>query len=229
MEDVMRSMRNEMNRLRGARGMPKLVIEPRQRTFTPQITLPDPSSQRVMLSPVPEPPSVPPSEQRQILECPICPDPDPDCPCQRTQVPTGRQMNSMATFTLAAQTIAHDGSACGLCQSNAECLCRVVEEPSREEAKSSCGLCTSSTFCACHDKDDTVTSAPSTSHEALPLRRRPRSSGARNLVWSIDTPASGSRADEAVCSGDPSSCDACRNDAFGMSHLIQSSTGLTSP
>jgi hypothetical protein len=49
---------------------------------------------------------------------------------------------------------------------------------------------------------------------AVPLRLRARPA-AKQSVWKLDNVPAGQSRSEAVCTGDPSNCDACRNDSFG--------------
>jgi hypothetical protein len=107
-----------------------------------------------------------------------------------------------------------------------------------------CGLCTSASFCACKASAAATSSsyassqspviglsaglAPSTTQAsasssyataAVPLRLgrvRPKA----NAIWALTSPAAVTppKSAEAVCSGDPSNCDACRDDRFGESH-----------
>jgi hypothetical protein len=248
-------------------------------TVNPRILTPEPSLPR---------------ENRTLVACPICPDPDPDCPCQQVGAQSGAAPSPGSAIQLpriraAAQTtMVPPPSTCGLCQSTEECLCRAVDEaeaeagagaegqvegidikpilpPSHLDDRSpvddSCGLCTGGEFCACKAVASNDSSSPivgaaastaavavavavaqspssSSSSAALPLRLRVRGT-AKTSIWALDNPtptpmpnssasvpansrptlvrnATASRS-EAVCSGDPSNCDACRNDSFGMS------------
>jgi AP-1-like factor len=246
-------------------------------TVNPRILTPEPSLPR---------------ENRTLVACPICPDPDPDCPCQQVQSGAASSPGSaiqLPRIREAAQTtMVPPPSTCGLCQSTEECLCRAVDEaeaeagaqgevegidikpilpPSHLDDRSpvddSCGLCTGGEFCACKavasNNSSTLTvgavasatpvavaqsPSSSSSSAALPLRLRVRGT-LKTSIWALDNPtatptptptptlnasasvpvdsrptlvrnASASRS-EAVCSGDPSNCDACRNDSFGMS------------
>lgn len=132
---------------------------------------------------------------------------------------------------------------CGFCQSTDECLCRMIEEedvkpiiitPPTETMRlldDGCGLCADGGFCACavarNSPGGLVTSISpivSTSpRAAMPLKKLKSNGTARKSIWTLDSgvvPASGAGATaaraEAVCSGDPRNCDACRNDSFGM-------------
>jgi len=205
------------------------------------------------------------------LACPICPDPDPDCPCQRTVEPVLGPARIEPTLGMNTLGL----SRCGLCDMSPEaCLCRptVEEEIDVKPDISSpvpatmdmtdCGLCTSESFCACRAAaaasssnvfadsfslsvqipssppvpskavplkskaasmtlsgplSATPTSAAPTATVAAPavalkLRRRP---AAKQSVWTLDNVPAGTSRAEAVCTGDPSNCDACRNDSFG--------------
>lgn len=170
------------------------------------------------------------------LTCPICPDPDPDCPCQRA--PTLSRVEPTLGF-----------ARCGLCDLAPEsCLCEAVEEdikpiiqrsPSPLDFQEDCGLCTNDSFCACRAgasassisgssyvnypsspgpgaspaKSSAQIAAPAV---ALKLRRRP---AAKQSVWALDNVPAGTSRVEAVCTGDPSNCDACRNDSFGKNKI----------
>lgn len=174
------------------------------------------------------------------LACPICPDPDPDCPCQRLD------------STLPMSTLSP--SRCGLCDQFPEaCLCNgaahmhqdedvkpvIPRSPSPGPAPADdpgCGLCTSESFCACRaglnlgasiSLPPPVASAPAASASigiaapavALRLRSRP---AAKQSVWALDNVPAGTSRKEAVCTGDPSNCDACRNDSFGEYPMVTS-------
>ena len=220
-------LQNELHNLRVVRGMPALVVEPTQHVLLQQQAIP----------PLGPPPFAPlsPAPRGPLKDCPICPDPDPDCPCQEQQQPgtttdTQTQIGStsLSTLTLAAQTVAQHGESCGLCHSEDDCLCRVVENKS-SDVNVGCGLCTTSSVCAC--EETTITTAMSPHTAAIPLRRGPRSNQSRSRIWAINTSSNASEESDAVCSSDPSNCDACRNDTFGQrlpsSH--SDSHELTSP
>ncbi|KAL7420777.1 hypothetical protein Q5752_004729 [Cryptotrichosporon argae] len=165
---------------------------------------------------------------RAPIACPICPDPDPDCPCQR---PAGAEPST---------------ASCGLCASLDECLCVEtkpdipstpvralaalvpLESPTRGMEDHGCGLCTSAEFCACRANADpsppTVraliesgTAVIMASTGAVPLRLKSRAKKAS--LWTLDnvlvSPLASSPPGEAVCTGDPNNCDACRDDKFG--------------
>jgi hypothetical protein len=146
--------------------------------------------------------------KRIPVACPICPDPDPDCPCQQPQVQT--------PVTLPEP----HHSDCGLCTTPAECLCRIVNEepPPPKGPKGKCDVCPSLAICLC--EDDTPPPKPSA---ALPLRLKLKSKTGgvdkgetKKTFWRLDNVI---KKGEAVCSGDPSNCDACKDDTFGMSPL----------
>jgi hypothetical protein len=225
------------------------AITPLAGTSTPAASAPTP--RRSALAPSA-------SAANTTLACPICPDPDPDCPCQQ---------QSAAEPTLSARDLTLgmvDRSAsdrCGLCDLLlGACICRpqARQLPQDEDIKpdisspvamdnTDCGLCTSESFCACRaaaeasaadnflvpevstpvpparalplrrKKDAAAAAAASTATVAAPavalkLRRRPV---AAQSVWALDNVAPGTARTEAVCTGDPSNCDACRNDSFG--------------
>ncbi|GMK57511.1 hypothetical protein CspeluHIS016_0403450 [Cutaneotrichosporon spelunceum] len=202
------------------------------------------------------------AQQPNGLACPICPDPDPDCPCQRPASPAttlpatqpaplqplapqlaASQRGTDLTLLQATTTLVASAN-CGMCHmSSLDCVCN---EPQVEDIKPiipcspspprdtlaimnmdlDCGLCTSSSFCACRAglafTNDIPAPAPPVpappvqiAAPAVPLRLRVRPA-AKQSVWTLDNvPADQSRA-EAVCTGDPSNCDACRNDTFGQ-------------
>ncbi|KAL1413069.1 hypothetical protein Q8F55_000818 [Vanrija albida] len=175
------------------------------------------------------------------LACPICPDPDPDCPCQQSD-------DARMESTLAGPP---SSPRCGLCDLAPEaCLCNAVEEDikpviprSRESSPGpddspDCGLCTATDFCACRagaaaaassGPASGISAAPpppppktkplptlsaGVAAPAIPLRLRTRPAK-RQSVWSLENVPSGTSRKEAVCTGDPSNCDACKNDSFG--------------
>lgn len=179
------------------------------------------------------------------LACPICPDPDPDCPCQQPGGRTAAVYPDPGQVVLAQGVDSGMDSSCGLCSNADECLCRVVVEQKPDVTPSShvssgiipatadsCGLCTSTDFCACRVEAPAPVSAarapiipdvvPTSGLEtvsiakALPLRK---ANGARPKanIWRIDNQviSSSSKRTDAVCTGDPSNCDACRDDRFG--------------
>jgi hypothetical protein len=212
-------------------------------------------------------------DRRPTMDCPICPDPDPDCPCQQRETnvsappPPPVRPTPLAALHLAVKAMAEadpsptpGGTSCGVCQTNEECLCQVIDDLDKEDVKPTifptpspeiglggsmldgCGLCTSASFCACKanvgsssnssqspvmgiasitsgvmatsTKNPYQASAVSTA--AVPLRLgRNKRKGA--TIWSLDPPAAPppTKPVEAECSGDPSNCDACRDDSFG--------------
>lgn len=147
-----------------------------------------------------------PKEKRTPVACPICPDPDPDCPCQQPQ--------SQAVTPI----IEPHHSDCGLCKTPAECLCRIVnEDPSPPpKTKVKCDVCPSLAICLC--EDDSPPPPPRVS-AAIPLSLRLKNkssgidTGPKKTFWRLDNVI---KKGEAVCSGDPSNCDACKDDTFGM-------------
>ncbi|WVQ73242.1 hypothetical protein IAR50_002808 [Cryptococcus sp. DSM 104548] len=157
-------------------------------------------------------------------------------------------------LTLVPSASDDHAAACGFCHSSDECLCRAVEEDVKPDISSpsldfqtgddGCGLCTGGDFCACKEaaaaaastnffigssKSPKDTSAAtgvfkaSTTAAAMPLRLRGKASGAAKAsVWSLNPVPASPR--EAVCTGDPSNCDACRDDSFGREfcqHLFE--------
>ena len=158
--------------------------------------------------------------KRTPVACPICPDPDPDCPCQQTQ-----------TQTQAQEPLPEPHhSDCGLCTTPAECLCRIVnEDPSPPKpTKGKCDVCPSLAICLCEDDTPPPKATPTA---ALPLRLNLKSKTGgvdkgetKKTFWRLDNVI---KKGEAVCSGDPSNCDACRDDTFGMSPLTFSKARLT--
>ena len=246
----------------------------------PEIIGPSSRPSRRSVKPMSPPVQRSKADRKAIIDCPICPDPDPDCPCQqgssaskfRSASPSA---TSLATLSLAAKAIeeheptlsshrlvTQDGR-CGVCQSEEDCLCRILDAPAlaapiedhraqhvdgadgvrakieMKVTQDECGLCTSSTFCACK-----ITSSPeqriassfgiASGSTALPLRRTRPQASLKKRVWDLDggienrieDPSPSTRdtildphSATASCSGDPSNCEACRNDAFGKSHL----------
>ncbi|WVQ96442.1 hypothetical protein IAU59_003547 [Kwoniella sp. CBS 9459] len=275
MQDALRELRSEVEALRAGRGMETIVrMEVDQNTIDSLVPGPSPLlSRRQSLSHRHSHQTIPmmtpvPAQKRDLVDCPICPNPDPDCPCQ--------QGSSTATHT---QTIRRDvtlvqPSSCGLCHSTDECLCRVVEQEDVKPDISSprissptksfksiddgCGLCVGGGFCACRAASNTpsngsgsnpnftpikaVSLSSSTSNgttvvratssaAAMPLRLRSKTSGVvKPSIWSLSNasaPASPKNG-EAVCTGDPSNCDACKNDSFGREfcqHLFEGTDG----
>ncbi|WWC88627.1 uncharacterized protein L201_003540 [Kwoniella dendrophila CBS 6074] len=199
--------------------------------------------------------------KKDLVDCPICPNPDPDCPCQQGST-------SSVTQTIKKDITLAQPSSCGLCHSTDECLCRVVvnqQEP--EDIKpiitspnmssptksfklmdDGCGLCAGGGFCACRAASEVpsnnsgssgITKAVSignsssssitttnivratSSASAVPLRLKSKSNAnAKQSIWALNNvstaPITKSPKTEAVCTGDPDNCDACRNDTFGQ-------------
>ncbi len=220
------------------------------------------------------------SHDRPVIACPICPDPDPDCPCQQAQpvqidtpplttnttsigYSRGPQSSRISLaiypsndatgierkpFTVASSLPPHHASVsifrpssdsanmtiqsdkdCGICDSSDDCLCRIHDEEAEFKFTSTlpsvniphaeddaCGLCTSGDFCACREViTSTSSESPrqtSTIVPAVPLRAR-RSGQTKASVWALEDAQTIKT--EATCSGDPTNCDACRNDVFG--------------
>jgi len=192
LDETVDKLRSEVNDLRAQMGMTRVAVEARRRSLTRPASFP----------------VSPPVQRRPTLDCPICPDPDPDCPCQQPE----RRRASLDSLSLAAQTVSQQSNSCGLCQLADECLCRVVQVQPTVHEDAGCGLCTTSTFCAC--KEPLQSRALASPTTAMPLRLRSRPSGSRPRIWAIDNHVVSS---EAICSGDPSNCKACRDDAFGSS------------
>ncbi|WWC62656.1 uncharacterized protein I303_105253 [Kwoniella dejecticola CBS 10117] len=217
--------------------------------------------------------------------CPICPNPDPDCPCQQSSNSPSLDTNSQGLKRDVTLVQSHQhSSTCGLCHSTEECLCRVVvdnmnqAEPedikptimsspnisslsptkSFKSMDDGCGLCAGGGFCACRAASEassekaisignssssgvsphtsTVVRATS-SASALPLRLKSKSSNnaAKASIWSlnnVDTVVASvgvtTSPKEAVCTGDPDNCDACKNDTFGR-EFCQELFGDTHP
>ncbi|WVF68922.1 hypothetical protein IAT40_003696 [Kwoniella sp. CBS 6097] len=273
MQDALRELRAEVEALRAGRGMETIVrMEVDQNTIDSLVPGPSPLlSRRQSLShrhshqivPLMTPVQ---SQKRDLVDCPICPNPDPDCPCQQGS------SNSTHTQAIRRDVTLVQPSSCGLCHSTDECLCRVVEEEDIKPDISSprissptksfksiddgCGLCAGGGFCACRAASNTpsnssgsnsnlapikaVSLASSTSTTvvratssaaAMPLRLRSKTSGVvKPSIWSLsNAPASASpKNGEAVCTGDPSNCDACKNDSFGREfcqHLFEGTDG----
>ncbi|OCF45955.1 hypothetical protein I317_00043 [Kwoniella heveanensis CBS 569] len=276
MQDALRELRAEVEALRAGRGMETIVrMEVDQNTIDSLIPGPSPMlSRRQSLThrhshqTVPVMTSVQ-SQKRDLVDCPICPNPDPDCPCQ--------QGSSTAQHTQAIRrdvTLVQP-SSCGLCHSTDECLCRVVEEEdikpditsprissptkSFKSIDDGCGLCAGGGFCACRAASNTPSNGSGNSNSnlapvkavslsststinttvvratssaaAMPLRFKSKNSGVvKPSIWSISNasaPAS-PKTGEAVCTGDPSNCDACKNDSFGREfcqHLFEGTDG----
>lgn len=189
------------------------------------------------------------SSAPNALACPICPDPDPDCPCQRPASPAAVLPAARGDMTLLASTSVpmFVSPKCGLCELAPEaCICQTEEEdikpviprsrsrsPTPLDDSPDCGLCTNSGFCACRagaaasssagsdtslpfppPKPQPAPQAAQVAAPAVPLRLRARPA-AKQSVWKLDNVPAGTSRAEAVCTGDPSNCDACRNDSFG--------------
>jgi hypothetical protein len=171
---------------------------------------------------------------RQTIACPICPDPDPDCPCQAsTETSTlAHNSTSLDTLTLAAEAIDAHSTDCGFCNTTEECLCRAVQAEKANitaipsppkvggmDIDTSCGLCEGAGFCACKASEEEVTETSTNAQpmiSAVPLRLRARSGTiAKSPLWKLDGSPSDSPMKDAACSGDPSNCEACRDDDFG--------------
>lgn len=213
MEDMCASLMSEVERLRSQAGDSAgggLKLESTRATvIRPNAAVPLAHSPHAAAS----------TERRAgpTVACPICPDPDPDCPCQQP-----------AKQAPPAPVSTHQ-SDCGFCKTPAECLCRAVnEEPTPPKVLSStgkgkCDVCSSLTICLC--EGDTPPPAPpalprATAAVSLPLRSRLKGGAssettdvpARKPLWRLDNVV---KKGEAVCTGDPENCDACKNDSFG--------------
>ena len=245
LEDMCGSLMSEVERLRSRAGDEAgggLKLDPKRLTTT---------SSRHTHSHVPvSPPQV--KRTGPTVACPICPDPDPDCPCQQPsntkapqQVPqtlsqpreTEISLSSSSSTSTVLETAPHQ-SDCGFCKTPAECLCRIINEPTPPKPvlplsspKGKCDVCSSLTVCLC--EDDTPPPTQSTSIKPVPLPRAsaavplslrrnrnplPSGTGAgegiKRPLWRLDNVV---KKGEAVCTGDPENCDACKNDDFGMS------------
>lgn len=224
-------------------------------------------------SPLAMPTLVPNTDRRPTMDCPICPDPDPDCPCQQrdsaaTMAPPQHTPSApLMALHLAVKAMAEQdpsptpgGDACGVCSTDDECLCRAIDDmeedvkpvifptPSPESdllggvdfggpVGDGCGLCTSASFCACRanassngssqspimglstmvaTSSTTVYPTPPYSTAAVPLKLR-RAQNKSKSIWALEpaAPSPPKRNDDAMCSGDPSNCEACRDDSFG--------------
>ncbi|WVR06431.1 hypothetical protein IAU60_003462 [Kwoniella sp. DSM 27419] len=282
--DAVRSLQAEVESLRAGRGMETIVrMEVDQGTIDSLVPGPSPSlvhrssfmhqhshSHPAQVATTPGPAQQ--ILQRDLVDCPICPNPDPDCPCQQSSSVAAAQPASMRRDI----TLIQSHSSCGLCHSSDECLCQVVDDhidvkpdvtsprissptKSFKSIDDGCGLCAGGGFCACRAASDTPSSgsfptsgiaksslslyAPSTSaalvqatssSEALPLRFRSKNSGVvKPSIWAISnaTAPVSPKSNEAVCTGDPSNCDACRDDSFGREfcqNLFEGEDGDTS-
>ncbi|WVW84764.1 hypothetical protein I302_106799 [Kwoniella bestiolae CBS 10118] len=211
-------------------------------------------------------------QRRDTLDCPICPNPDPDCPCQQGSSSSSTVNQAIRRDVTLVQP---QSSSCGLCHSTDECLCRVVvnqDQNSPEDIKpiilsspnissptkslksidDGCGLCAGGGFCACRAASETqsnhsgssgITKAISiansssssasippptvvratSSASAIPLRLKSKST--KSSIWTLNNAVvATSPKKEAVCTGDPDNCDACKNDSFGREfcqHLFE--------
>lgn len=246
-----KTLREEVRRYQGEGGSGGYTITPTQ----PSSASPEylPSNQRGEIGGI-----------RHIADCPICPNPDPDCPCQKTTgAITSRsynphQSNQINTYNPNPNILLGSTAervTCGFCQSTEECLCRMIDDDEGEEEdvkpiiltppigslgleEGGCGLCADGGFCACAVArisprlvQSSLQQESAAAAAAVPLRKLrsgDRGQGKKS-IWALEggvVPAgSGSglkptqRVGEAVCSGDPSNCDACRNDTFGKSPL----------
>ncbi|WWC70834.1 uncharacterized protein I206_104786 [Kwoniella pini CBS 10737] len=226
------------------------------------------------------------NERKDLVDCPICPNPDPDCPCQQPSTsPSTSNLNQGIKRDITLLQHQHQSSTCGLCHSTDECLCRVVVDNIRQEeledvkpiiissphistsspTKSfksiddGCGLCAGGGFCACRAASESSSEkaisignsstsgiSPHTTNvvratssaTALPLRLKSKSSNnlGKQSIWSLNNVststatvvATPSPKMEAVCTGDPDNCDACKNDSFGR-EFCQELFGETHP
>ncbi|BEI80660.1 hypothetical protein CcaverHIS002_0111890 [Cutaneotrichosporon cavernicola] len=186
--------------------------------------------------------SRPVTQQPDSLMCPICPDPDPDCPCQRppspvTTLPAPEPIPPLQTLDsqlartqrgtdltlLQATTTLVASANCGMCDmSSLDCVCNEPEiedikpvipplalAPARHARDHGHGLR------AMHKQLVLCVSGRIGLAPAVPLRLRARAA-AKQSVWKLDNVPAGQSRAEAVCTGDPSNCDACRNDRFGQ-------------
>ena len=203
LEEMCASLMVEVERLRsggniGSGSGGGLKLEPTVPSNSGRGTdLPNPTERYAMNAP---------KEKRTPVACPICPDPDPDCPCQQPQP------------RAEAPIVEPHHSDCGLCQNPAECLCRIVNEDPipAKSSKGKCDVCPSLAICLCEDDSP----PPPKVSAAVPLSVRLKSkssgidTGPKKTFWKLDNVI---KKGEAVCSGDPSNCDACRDYTFGMS------------
>jgi hypothetical protein len=211
LEEMCGSLMSEVERLRASTGG-GLKLEPSSSS------IPRPSRPVASSSVRYTEPSTSTGNKRTPVACPICPDPDPDCPCQQP-VPAQSPITTSVPVVLPHQ------SDCGLCTTPAECLCRVVaDNPSPSPAlsrKGKCDVCPSLAICLCEDDSPSPPLPRASAAVPLSLRSKSRGTGIekpKQTFWRLDNVVIKG---EAVCSGDPSNCDACRDDSFGMfSHLI---------
>lgn len=197
-----------------------------------------------------------PSLRSTTVACPICPDPDPDCPCQQTTQPLPSNADptlaplppiTASSPTSATRNTFHmSPTNCGFCDLAPEaCLCRDDIKPVISRSPSpvgDCGLCTNDSFCACRAGAAAAAAAAAISSPAakpavplkafaavpvataiataqiasaaVPLKRKAKGDKIQS-VWSLSNVKANTARNEAVCTGDPSNCDACRNDTFG--------------
>ncbi|WVQ83210.1 hypothetical protein IAT38_005349 [Cryptococcus sp. DSM 104549] len=267
MKEAVREMRMEVEALRAGRGMETTIVRMDVDQGTIDSLVPGPSIPRRQ-STTSHLPAINSSRQpgHALQDCPICPNPDPDCPCQQAHTPQSYLPEHLTLAPAApAEEPSHD--ACGFCRSTDECLCRAVEQEDIKPDISSpgpggmaldgCGLCEGGGFCACKEaaalSNSNSPSVPSgsklvpsgaatgifrasTSTAALPLRLRTKTAGvAKPSIWALSTatgPESPAAKAEAQCTGDPSNCDACKNDTFGQEfcgHLFESTNTEAHP
>lgn len=177
--------------------------------------------------------------KRAVAACPICPDPDPDCPCQNPGSSSSPPSLSHTHLHSHTPGTGHM-ERCGFCQSSNECLC--VDEP--EDVKPiidpDCGVCNALGGCICDEPpqqpvasqiqpiltntlgESAMLSAGVDSNGAMRLRLKTRT-GPKTTLWAIEPVGK----KEAVCSGDPSNCEACRDDSFGTSKSSSQRLKLT--
>ncbi|WRT67860.1 uncharacterized protein IL334_004834 [Kwoniella shivajii] len=256
-------------------GLSPITSRSRRPTLTSTTSFSIPSRQRNSISYPVAPTDIQVPQKRDLVDCPICPNPDPDCPCQQGPSSASTSTSIMHTNQAIRRDITLvQPSTCGLCHSTDECLCRVVVDREEEEdvkpiiSSSSprissptksfkalddgCGLCAGGGFCACRAASDTpsnnsnssginkAVSASSTtptvvrvtsSAAAMPLRLKSKSyTTGKQSIWTLNnvttTTVNISPNAEAVCTGDPDNCDACKNDSFGREfcqHLFEDS------
>ncbi|ODO10144.1 hypothetical protein I350_02372 [Cryptococcus amylolentus CBS 6273] len=252
LKEALRDMRTEVESVRAGRGMETIVrMDIDQHTIDRLVPGPTLSRRQSNVNQLASGSS---HDHRGLQDCPICPNPDPDCACQQPHHHQHQQNYPPEHLTLVPSAADDHAAACGFCHSNDECLCRAVEEDVKPDISSpshdfqteddGCGLCTGGDFCACKEaaaaaastnfligssKSPKDTSAAtgvfkaSTTAAAMPLRLRGKASGASKAsVWSLNPVPESPR--EAVCTGDPSNCDACRDDSFGREfcqHLFE--------
>jgi hypothetical protein len=120
---------------------------------------------------------------------------------------------------------------CGLCTSESFCACRAAAEANSNTFSASFSLSLnipssppappqalpSATSAVSLRKKSLTAVGPTSATVAAPavalkLRRRP---AAKQSVWALDNVPAGESRAEAVCTGDPKNCDACRDDSFG--------------